>query len=140
MKARLLVAVLVLSAPLAFGDHPRLAGHQGCSAKSADARLAQQLSLNDEQTEKVHGLHTAYALKQQQLRQTFRATRVQLREARQAGDDEQQAKARETLRSIRTQMKTHQTELDKEIAGVLTDEQRAKWDVIKSERRPRRVR
>jgi Spy/CpxP family protein refolding chaperone len=131
--------VLVLCAPLAFGG-VRDRASAGCNSESADARMARQLGLSDEQVTKVHELRTAFLREQLQLQQTFSATRAQLQTAKQAGDAERQQQLRAMLRSMRRELRTRQADLEQKIAGVLTDEQRARWEATKPKRRERNVR
>lgn len=99
--------LLFLSASLYAQDRKRMSMED--RAKMRSERLAEQLSLSDEQKAKVYALNMK--------------------------DAKENKKMREERRKQVSSMRDNRQEFNKELTDILTPEQQQKWESLKSERR-----
>lgn len=140
------VGVLTLGATLAFGatgdpstaDGQRQFHHGRHGRKGAfGAKFAEKLGLTDAQKQQIRDIRKGFYEANKPLFQQARATRQELRAAKQAGDQAKVDALKPALQSQRAQFKELRAAQEQKIAQVLTPEQRAQWDTLKAERAQR---
>lgn len=118
MKRSTIVAIAA-AATLAIGSAAVMAGsgkHRGNPEQQLEM-LTERLGLFDDQVPKVEAILAASAAERQQIRETYTLS--------------QKKEAREAMRAVKENMETS-------LATVLTDDQQARFDELKAERRDRR--
>lgn len=134
------VAVLVLGTTLALagggkGAHGSKHGmkHGGWSEK-----LSEKLNLSDSQKQQIRDLETSFRQQNEPFFNSFRETKSQYREAREAGDTARAESLKTTLDSQKAQMKQLYENQHQRMISILTAEQRAQLEAIKAERGERK--
>ena len=134
-----MAAALTLTATVAFGHQGGKGrggrdGHRGFMSQ----RLAEKLNLTDAQKAQIKEISKGF---HEQNRATFegsRDLREQVREARNANDTAKLEALRPQIEAQRTQMQQLREAHKQQILAVLTAEQRAQIETMKSERSGRR--
>ncbi|HVE70164.1 MAG TPA: Spy/CpxP family protein refolding chaperone [Thermoanaerobaculia bacterium] len=139
----MMAAALMLTATVAFGheggkgrgDRGGRGGHRGGFMSQ---RLAEKLNLTDAQKAQIQEISKGF---REQNRATFegsRDLRQEARAARKANDTAKLEALKPQLEAQRTQMQQLREAHQQQILAVLTAEQRAQLETMKSERKQRR--
>jgi periplasmic protein CpxP/Spy len=140
------VGVLTLGATLAFGatsetgaaDGQRQFHRHGHGRKGAfGAKFAEKLGLTDVQKQQIRDIRKNFFETNKPLFEQARATRQELRAAKQANDTAKLDELKPALDAQRVQFKELRAAQEQRVAEVLTPQQRAQWDTLKAERAQR---
>ena len=141
------VGILTLGATLAFaappegrggfGEHGGGRGHHGRRGGAGMDRMAEKLSLSDAQKEQITAIRKANREQNRTFFDAARSTREEMRAARKANDTAKLESLKATMQSQREQMKQIHQGVERQIASVLTADQRAKLEAMKAERAQR---
>jgi len=138
MKKRLGVAA-VAALVLAAGTVTAFAEGTGPHARDGRGlgRLGESLDLSDEQQATWKSLHEQHQAEMEPLRQEGRDLRMRLRTAMEAEspDPAAVAAAALALKQHREKVRASREEFQNRLAGVLNDQQKAKFDAIRAARR-----
>jgi len=107
-------------------------GHRGMKG----GRLLSQLNLSDAQKAQIQQI--VEAQKNTPLASQMQSLRTQMREARQSGDTARVESLREQMAALRPQLEQMHRQTKEQIQAVLTPEQRAQLEQLKSQNRGRR--
>lgn len=148
-KAITAVAALTLSATLAFaapqsndgekfegkrGRH----GHGGRGGHHRGEGAFAKLNLTDAQKAQMKTLREQFKTENAQLFSQLRQARTDLRTAREANDTARLESLRGSMNSLKTQFKAAKKAHREQVLTILTPEQRAQLEAMKSERNNRR--
>ena len=135
-------ATLTLSTTLAFAAvageaHGKSGGNRGHGGRGGEfgAKLAEKLNLTDAQRQQIRDLQSRFREENKAFFDSARETRQQAKAARDAGDTARLEALKGTMASQREQMKTLRTEQRQRILALLTPDQRAQFEKMKSERK-----
>ena len=139
-------AVLTLSTTLAFAGpgggegHGKFGGKRGHGGRGGEfgAKFAQKLNLTDSQKQQIRELQTSFREQNKAFFESARQTRQQAKAARDAGDTARLETLKGTMASQREQMKALHKQQRERIVALLTPEQRAQLETMKSERKAKR--
>lgn len=139
MKNKLIAAVaaLTLSATLAVaapgGKHDGKRGRGG----EFGTRFAQKLNLTDAQKAQIKAIREETHQQNATFFQNLRDTRMQLREAKKAGDTQRADALKATIESQRAQLEQIRESEKARILAVLTPEQRTEYERLEAEAKAR---
>ena len=135
------VAVVALSGTMAFAavenDGGKAWGH-GHRHGAMAAHLAQKLNLTDAQKDQMKALHRSFREENKAFFDSVRATRQELKAAKQAGDQAKIDSLKPTIESQRAQMKQLHAAQKEKFLSILTPEQRTQLEALKAEHKAHR--
>lgn len=140
-KWMMMAAVLTLSASVALaapGEGGKFRGGKHSKRGEFGAKFAEKLNLTDAQKQQIRDLQQSFRDANEPLFTQARDTHRQLREARQAGDNERVTALQAQAKSQRAQLQQLRAQQKERILALLTPEQRAQWEALKAERESRR--
>ena len=107
-------------------------GRRGQGGPGFGMRGLRELNLSDAQREQAHAIFERFS-------ETIRPQREQLMELRkQSRDGNAPADAEEKAKTLRVQIRESEKAMRTELMGILTPEQRAKWEEMEKEQKARR--
>ncbi len=125
-----------------MGRHGQM-GHgrhgQGMGQRGEHGKFMSQLNLSDAQKNQLKNIHAKYEPQMKTMREQMKAQFGPVRDARQQGDTSAatRARAQQSREQFRTRsMAIHQQEMN-EVRGILTADQRTKWDAAQAQRKQR---
>ena len=141
MKNKMIAAVAVFtlgtSLAIAAPHGGKFGGKRGNRGEFG-AKFAEKLNLTDAQKNQIKAIHSETREQNAAFFQSFRETREQLREARQANDTAKAEGLKATLKSQHEQMKQIRDAERQRILSILTPEQRTQLEQMKAERGAKR--
>ena len=143
MKTKMIaaVAVVMLSGSLAIAaphGGGKFGGKHGRRGGEFGMRFAEKLNLTDAQKEQIKAIHRETRDQNQAFFDSFRATHMELREARKANDTSKLDALKATAEGQRAQMKQIRDAERQRVLAVLTPEQRTQFEQMKAQREQRR--
>lgn len=132
-------AVIALSASLAMaapgqGKHGK-AGKFGKGGHAAKAeRFAEKLNLSEAQRQQMRDLRQTFRTENQPLRDAIKQARTDFQAAKTAGDTARAEAVGGNIESLRAQMKDRRAAQHERMLQILTAEQRAQLESMKSQR------
>jgi len=130
------IAVVALSGTMAFAAVDNGGGKawgHGHRHGFMSKRLAEKLNLTDAQKDQMKALHRSFREENKAFFEQVRATRQELRAAKEAGDQAKIDSLKPTLESQRAQMKQIRQSQHEKFLSILTPDQRAQLDQLKAE-------
>lgn len=128
--------ILALSASLAVAGHGegKRGKRHGKHGEANITRLAEKLNLSDAQKQQLEDQQKNFRESNQHRFEAHRDTMKQYRDARQAGDTARAEALKATLEVQRGELKQLRKAQHEAMLSVLTAEQRAQFETMKSER------
>jgi len=119
------------------GDRGMRGMRAGKGMRGDHGKLMADLKLTDAQKNQIKAIHTKYEPQFKALRDQGKTQFGSMRDARQKGDTSAAARAKfkEQREAFRTRSMTLRQQEQNEVRGVLTADQRAKWDAAQAERK-----
>jgi Spy/CpxP family protein refolding chaperone len=133
------VAVFALGTTLAFaGPHGGGKGRHGKDGFVFSGKLAQKLNLTDAQKQQIRALEQQFRDQNKAFFDSARATRKEVRAAKEANDTARLESLKPTIEAQHAQMKQLREAQRERILSVLTPDQRAQLETMKADRKSRR--
>ena len=133
MKKFVIALAITATAALAYATPHGGPGHGGNRAAHMQ-KFAEKLGLTDAQKDQIKSIFKADREKNQQLYSDFRAKRQEYHQLKAANDPKADAVKAE-LSGLRDQIKEARKGTHEQVLGVLTPDQRAKFDAWRAERK-----
>jgi Spy/CpxP family protein refolding chaperone len=101
------------------------------------AKFMSSLNLTEAQKTRIKAIHAKYEPQVKTLREQEKAQFGNVRQARQKGDTSSAARARfkQQREQFRQRFTTLRQQEENEVRGILTADQRAKWDAAQAQRK-----
>jgi len=135
------IAVLAVSASLAIAapqEGKAWGGHRGHRGFMS-AKLAQKLNLTDAQKAQIKDLNKQFRQDNKAFFEQFRATRKDVRAAKQANDTAKLDALKPTVESQKAQMKQLRAAQETKVLSVLTADQQAQYNQLKAQWQAKRA-
>jgi protein CpxP len=116
-----------------WGRHGQMAGDRG--GRGERGKFMKDLNLSDAQKNQIKAIHTKYEPQMKQIHEQGKAQFGDMRAARQKGDTS--AATRAKFQQFRDRTMAVRKQEDSEIRGILTADQRTKWDAAQAQRKQR---
>jgi periplasmic protein CpxP/Spy len=113
-----------------WARHGQMAGERGERGK-----FMKDLNLSDAQKNQIKAIHKKYEPQMKQIREQGKAEFGDMRAARQKGDTS--AATRAKFQQFRERTMTVRQQENNEIHGILTADQRTRWDAAQAQRKQR---
>ncbi|HVT43601.1 MAG TPA: Spy/CpxP family protein refolding chaperone [Thermoanaerobaculia bacterium] len=132
-------AVLALGASLALAAPHGGKFHGKHGRHGVDmSRMAEKLNLSEAQKQQMKELHEGFKAESEPFRSSFKQTKADYRAALEAGDTAQAESLKSTLETQRAEMDERRKAQHERMLQILTPDQRAQLETMKSERKARR--
>ena len=116
-----------------WARHGQMAGQRG--GRGERGKFMNDLNLSDAQKNQIKAIHTKYEPQMKQVREQGKAQFGDMRAARQKGDTS--AATRAKFQQFRERTMAVRQKEDSEIRGILSADQRIKWDAAQAQRQQR---
>jgi len=120
-------------APVRTDNHGQMSAEHG--GRGERGRFMKELNLSDAQKNQIKAIHKKYEPQMKQIREQAKAQFGDMRAARQKGDTS--AATRAKFQQFRERTMAVRQQENSEIRGILTADQRAKWDAAQAQRKQR---